>query len=95
MEKGLSEERMLGKVRAIEVETGSGMHVKDACRKVGISDNTYYKWRRYFGGIDRGGLQRMKDLEKENKRLKQAVLDLQMDKQILKESHDFFLKKRQ
>ncbi|MCB1095079.1 MAG: transposase, partial [Verrucomicrobiae bacterium] len=61
MEKGLNEEKMLGKVRAIESHVSGGMSIKEACRMVGISDSTYYKWRSRFGGVDRGGLRRLRE----------------------------------
>lgn len=67
----------------------SGSDVTSACRAVGISDATYYTWRKKFGGMARSQLSEMKALEKENQRLKKIVADLELDKLILKESLDF------
>ena len=94
MEKGMNDEKILGKIRAVEVEVSGGLSIKAACRKIGMSDSTYYKWRNRFGGVDRSGIKRIKDLEKENDRLRKVVLDLQLEKQVLKESNDFFLGKQ-
>lgn len=61
----------------------------EACRKAGISNATYYTWRKKFGGIGRSKLSQMRALEKENQRLKRIVAELKLDKLILKESLDF------
>ena len=68
----------------------SGSDVTSACRAAGISDATYYTWRKKFGGMARSQLSEMRALEKENQRLKKIVADLELDKLILKESLDFF-----
>ena len=62
--------------------------IVSACRKAGISDKTYYYWRKKFGGMGRPQLSEMRALQKENERLKKIVADLQLDKLILKESLD-------
>ncbi len=67
----------------------SGSDVATACRAAGISDATYYTWRKKFGGMARSQLSEMKALEKENQRLKKIVADLELDKLILRESLDF------
>ena len=67
----------------------SGMDVVCACRKAGVSDKTYYAWRKKFGGLVRSQLSEMKSLRKENDRLKKIVAELELDKLILKESLDF------
>ena len=67
----------------------SGSDVASACRTAGISDATYYNWRKKFGGIGRSQLSELKTLAKENQRLKKIVADLELDKMILKESLDF------
>ena len=66
-----------------------GADVPTACRTAGISDATYYTWRRKFGGVSRSHLSQLKSLQKENERLKKIVADLELDKLILKESLDF------
>lgn len=70
------------------VHAASGNDVTEACRKAGISNGTYYSWRTRFGGGSRSQLAEKKALEKENKRLKRIVAELELDKLILKESLD-------
>jgi putative transposase len=84
-----SDEDILKLLREIEVRLASGSDVATACRAAGISDATYYIWRKKFGGMARSQLSEMKALEKENQRLKKIVADLELDKLILKESLDF------
>jgi transposase-like protein len=84
-----SDEDILKLLREIEVRLASGSDVGSACRAAGISDATYYTWRKKFGGMARSQLSEMKALEKENQRLKKIVADLELDKLILKESLDF------
>ena len=72
-------------LRQIEVMTAQGKSVPVACREAGISDQSYYRWRREYGGLDLDQARKMKDLEKENTRLKRLVADLSLEKQILKD----------
>ncbi|MED7679752.1 transposase, partial [Rhodobacteraceae bacterium IMCC15231] len=65
-----------------------GLDFVNACRKAGISDKSYYYWRKKFGSLSRSQVSEMKSLKKENERLKKIVADLQLDKLILKESLD-------
>lgn len=81
-----SDEDILKLLREIELKLTAGDDVASACRSVGISDATYYNWRRRFGGMGRSQLSEMKRLEKENARLKKIVAELELDKLILKES---------
>ena len=74
------------KLRQIEVLHGQGMSVADAVRQVGITQQSYYRWRRQYGGMSRSQLKRLKELEKENQRLRRAVSDLTLDKLILAEA---------
>ena len=74
------------KLRQIEVLHGQGMPVADAVRQVGITQQRYYRWRRQYGGMSRSQLKRLKELEKENQRLRRAVSDLTLDKLILAEA---------
>lgn len=76
--------------REIEVRLASASDVASACRAAGISDATYYMWRKKFGGMARSQLSEMKSLEKQNQRLKKIVADPELDKLILKESLDFW-----
>ncbi len=87
--KRYSDEDILKLLREVEVRLASGSDVASACRAAGISDATYYTWRKKFGGMARSQLSEMKALEKENQRLKKIVADLELDKLILKESLDF------
>ena len=84
--KRYSDDDILKLLREIEVNLSGGSDVASACRSVGISDATYYNWRRRFGGMGRSQLSEMKSLEKENARLKKIVAALELDKLILKES---------
>ena len=81
-----SDEDILKLLREIELKLTAGDDVASACRSVGISDATYYNWRKRFGGIGRPQLSEVKSLEKENARLKKIVAELELDKLILKES---------
>ena len=87
--KRYSDEDCLRLLREIELQLAAGSDVATACRSAGISDATYYNWRRKFGGMGRSQLAELKALEKENSRLKKIVADLELDKLILKESIDF------
>jgi transposase-like protein len=81
-----SDEDVLKLLREIELKLTAGDDVASACRNIGISDATYYIWRKRFGGIGRSQLSEMKSLEKENARLKKIVAELELDKRLLKES---------
>ncbi len=87
--KRYSDEDVLKLLRQIELSLTSGGDVKSACRSVGVSEATYYNWRRRFGCMSKSQLQELKSLEKENSRLKKIVADLELDKLILKESLDY------
>jgi putative transposase len=77
-----SEEQVIGVLKAVE----SGRKVADVCREHGISQGTYFRWKAKFGGLDVSEARRLRELEEENRRLKHAVADLTLDKQILKEA---------
>ncbi len=81
-----SDEDILKLLREIELKLANGSDVASACRGVGISDATYYNWRKRFGGMGRSQLSELRSLEKENARLKKIVAELELDKLILKES---------
>ena len=87
--KRYSDEDILKLLREMEIHIHAGMDVVSACRKAGVSDKTYYSWRKKFGGMGRSQLSEMKSLQKENDRLKKIVAELELDKLILKESLDF------
>ena len=69
-----------------EIELAKGRSVGEVCKQIGVTDQTYYRWRRQYGGMSRDQLKRLKELEKENSRLRRAVSDLTLDKMILKEA---------
>ncbi len=73
-------------LREAEVGLSQGKTVGQVCRSLGVSEQSYYRWRREYGGLRVDQAKRLKDLEKENKRLRVAVSDLTLDKQILKEA---------
>lgn len=79
-------EEIVTKLREAEVLLAKGQTIAEACRQIGISDQTYYKWRKEYGGLGVDQAKRLKELEQENSRLKKAVADLVMDNRILTEA---------
>ena len=84
--KNYTAEQIIKKLREAEVFVNQGKRVEEICRKLGVSDVTYYRWRKEYGGMQVEQAKRLKDLEKENSRLKKLVADLSLDKAILKEA---------
>lgn len=78
-------EQIIGKLREAEVLQGKGMPMEEIMRQLEISDATYYKWRREYGGLRVDQAKRLKELEQENSRLRKVVADLSIDNAILKE----------
>ncbi len=74
------------KLRQVEVLQGQGSSVQEAVRQIGVTVQTYYRWRKQYGGTSRDQLKRLKELEAENTRLRRAVSDLTLDKMILAEA---------
>jgi putative transposase len=83
--KGYSSEAIIRNLRQAEVMLHEGKPMVEVCRSLGISDSTYYKWRKEYGGMQVSQAKRLKELERENSRLKKAVADLTVDKLILQE----------
>ena len=79
-------EQIIGMLREAEVELSRGQKVGQVCRTLGIAEQTYYRWRREYGGLKVSQAKRRNELERENTRLKRAVADLTLDKLILEES---------
>ena len=79
-------EEIVAKLRQVDVLTGQGTLVAEAVRSIGVTEVTYYRWRQEYGGLKTDQVRRMKELEKENQRLRQAVADLTLDKLILQEA---------
>ena len=86
MKKRHSAEQIVAKLRQADVALGKGLRVPEVCKQLGISEQTYYRWRTKYGGMDPQMARQFKDLEKENARLKKVVADLTLDKAILKEA---------
>jgi putative transposase len=79
-------EEIVAKLRQVDVLVSQGRSVADAVRAIGVTEVTYYRWRREFGGLKTDQVKRMKELEAENARLRRAVSDLTLDKMILTEA---------
>jgi len=84
--KAFRPEQIINKLREAEVLLSQGVTVREASRKIGITEQTYYRWRREYGGMRVEQARRLKELENENVRLKKLVADLSLDNAILKEA---------
>ena len=79
-------EEIVAKLRQVDVLVSQGRSVAEAVRSIGVTQFTYYRWRREFGGLKTDQVKRLKELEKENERLRKAVSDLTLEKLILHEA---------
>jgi putative transposase len=79
-------EEIIGKLRAVEVEMAKGQSTPQACRKIGVTEQTYYRWRKEYGGLRLDQAKRLRELERENARLKRVVADQALDLAVLKEA---------
>jgi len=84
--KRFTPEQIIGKLRGAEVAMAQGQTVAQVCRGLGIAEQTFYRWRREYGGLKVEQAKRLKALEQENARLRKAVADLTLDKLILQEA---------
>ena len=84
--KGYSPEQIIHKLREAEVLLSQGVTVGEVCRKIGVTDVNYYRWRKEYGGMRVDQARRLKELEQENARLKKVVADFALDNAILKEA---------
>ncbi len=84
--KAHTPEEIVAKLRQAEVLVGQGKTVADAVRAIGVTEPTYYRWRTEFGGLKLDQVKRLRELERENARLRKAVSDLTLEKVILKEA---------
>ena len=84
--KAFKPEQIINKLREAEVLLSQGATVGEASRKVGVTEQTYYRWRREYGGMKVEQARRLKELEKENTQLKRLVADISLDNAILKEA---------
>ncbi len=85
VKKSHSPEQIINKLREAEILLNQGANVGEASRKIGVTEQTYYRWRKEYGGMRIEQAKRLKDLEKENTRLKKLVADISLDNAILKE----------
>ena len=86
VKKGYTPEQIINKLREAEILLRQGSSIVEASRKIGVTEQTYYRWRKAYGGIRVEQARKLKDLEKENTRLKKLVADLSLDNSILKEA---------
>ena len=84
--KTYATEQIIGILREVEVRLAQGEKAGAICRSLSISEQSYYRWRREYGGLKLDQAKRLKDLERENARLRKAISDLTLDKLILKEA---------
>lgn len=84
--KRYSVEQIINHLREADVLLAQGQTVGEICRRIGVSEQSYYRWRREYGGLKVEQARRLKELEQENTRLKRAVAELTLDKLILKEA---------
>ena len=84
--KTYTPEQIINKLREAEILLSQGSNIGEASRKIGVTEQTYYRWRKEYGGMRVEQARRLKELEKENSRLKKLVADLSLDNSILKEA---------
>ena len=84
--KTYTPEQIINKLREAEIHINQGISIAEASRKIGVTQQTYYRWRKEYGGLRIEQAKRLKSLEKENTRLKKLVADLSLDNAILKEA---------
>ena len=84
--KTYTPEQIINKLREAEIHINQGISIAEASRKIGITEQTYYRWRKEYGGMRIEQAKRLKELEKENARLKKLVADISLDNAILKEA---------
>jgi putative transposase len=85
VKKGYTPEQIINKLREAEILLSQGNSIIEASRKIGVTEQTYYRWRKEYGGMRVEQAKKLKELEKENARLKKLVADLSLDNAILKE----------
>ena len=84
-----SPDQIIAKLREADGELNGGSTIGQVCQKLAISEQTFHRWRNQYGGMKSTAARRLKELEEENRRLKHAVAELTLDKQILKEANEF------
>jgi len=86
--KTYTPEQIINKLREAEIHINQGISISEASRKIGVTQQTYYRWRKEYGGLRIEQAKKLKNLEKENARLKKLVADLSLDNAILKEASE-------
>jgi transposase-like protein len=84
--KRFTSEQIIGKLREAEVSLAKGRPVPQVCKQIGVTEQTYYRWRKEYGGLKVDQAKKLRELEKENARLKKLVADMALDNDILKEA---------
>ncbi len=84
--KRFTPEQIVAKLRQADRELGKGLSVKEVCRKIEVSEQTYYRWRQKYGGMSPELIKELKALQKENARLRKIIADQRIDMEILKEA---------
>ena len=84
--KNFTPEQIINKLREAEIHINQGISISEASRKIGVTEQTYYRWRKEYGGLRIEQVKKLKHFEKENARLKKLVADLSLDNAILKEA---------
>ena len=84
--KRFTSEQIIGKLREAEVALAKGRTMPLVCKQIGVTEQTYYRWRKEYGGLKSDQAKKLKELEKENARLKKLVADMALDNDILKEA---------
>ena len=87
--KRRSVDQIISALREADGLLSGGQTIAQICQKLGVSEQTYHRWRHEYGGMKADAMKRLKQLEEENRRLKKAVADLTLDKQILKEANEY------
>lgn len=87
--KRRSPDQIISALREADGMLSGGQTIAQVCQKLGVCEQTYHRWRNQYGGMKADAMKRLKQLEEENRRLKKAVADLTLDKQILKEANEY------
>ena len=87
--KRYTPEQIVSKLRQADVELGKGLTVPEVCRKIEVSQQTYYRWRQKYGGMSPGLIKELKALQKDNQRLRKIIADQRIDMEILKEAIEY------
>ena len=90
--KPYTPEQIVAKLRQADVELGKGCSIKEACRKIGVTDQTYYRWRKKYGGMSPDLIKELKVIQKENSRLRKIIADQRIDMEIMKEAIEYSTK---